>query len=518
MSYYPKIVIVGRPNVGKSALFNRICSKRIAIVDEAEGVTRDRIYADAEFCGRYFCLVDTGGIDANSKAPFNAEIQRQSQIAIEEGDALVMVVDGRVGITDLDLALARRLLTINKPLYLAVNKIDNITQQVMVYPFAQLGIKNMWGVSAVQGYNIADMLEAILNDLFPSTEEEVEEDFAEVEQGDKPIKVALVGRPNVGKSTLMNQILEEDRCVVSPIPGTTRDNIDADIEFDGRLYRFIDTAGIRNRKAEHDVIDKFAMIRTESAIERTDVCILMLDATVGFTQHDKKIAKKIEESGKGCILIFNKWDLVKGFRMEHCKKAAQDAVAFLKHCPMLFISAQTGRNVHQIFELIHEIYNSAGRKISTGQLNRFVVATLQKKHPPALQGGKRLRIYYLTQVDTFPPHFILFVNNPTLMDVSYERFLLNQMRAHFGIKGVPIVLHLRGKKRDAEREQPQKGQRHISKEITARSQFNEQGELVVAAAAAVNPQSADDEFDDWEDEVECDNFFIEEEPDLEDKK
>lgn len=481
MSRYPKLVIVGRPNVGKSALFNRLCNRRIAIVDEAEGVTRDRIYADADIFGRKFCLVDTGGIDPRSKAPFSEEVRRQSHIGIEEADVLVMVVDARVGITALDQELAKELLKINKPLHLAVNKIDNLSQEHLIYQFQNLGIKSIIGVSAIQGYNIAELFERVEPELFPPEEEsdsselEEEEIIVRAPEVQKPIKIAVIGRPNVGKSTLMNCLLEEDRCVVSPLAGTTRDNIDALIEFEGQEFLFIDTAGIRRRRAEHEVVDKFAAIRTEQAIERTDVCILMLDAQEGMSSHDKRIAKLIEDSGKGCIILFNKWDLVKGFRMEHCKKAAQEMVPFVKHCPMLFISALTGRNTAQIFAAVNEVYTSLSRRISTGQLNRFISGALQQRHPPMIQ-GKRLRIYYMTQISANPPIFVLFINNADLLDPSYKKYLINQLREKFEFKGVPLVLQLRGK--EDENKRKKSGPPVKREEITARSVPGEKKEAV----------------------------------------
>lgn len=442
MSQLPKLAIVGRPNVGKSALFNRICKKKIAIVDEAEGVTRDRLYANADFFGMPFQVIDTGGINAHSKALFNEEVKRQAEIAIEEADVLVMVVDATIGITVLDIEITRILLRTKKPLVLAVNKIDEVSNEHQMYQFRQLGISSIVAVSAAQGWHIAEVLEAAFAGFSPDPKLQIE---------DSTIKLSIVGRPNVGKSSLVNYLLENDRCIVSTIPGTTRDSIDIPFSHEGTDYTLIDTAGIRRKHAEHEVVDKFASIRTERAIERADICLLMLDSQQGITTQEKKIANMIEEAGKGCILLFNKWDLVKGFRMEHCLKGIEDEVSFLKHCPKLFISATSGRNVEKIFPIVQQVHENSKKRISTHQLNKFVAAAMQKNHPPMLQ-GKRLRIYYMAQVASQPPKFILFVNSPALMTESYKKYLYNQFREAYSFTGVPLLVHLKGKlKQNAER-------------------------------------------------------------------
>lgn len=431
----PKIAIVGRPNVGKSALFNCICKKKIAIVDEAEGITRDRLYAESDFFGLPFQIIDTGGINPRSKVVFNEQIKRQAEIAIEEADAIIMVVDVHAGITVLDAEVAKILHRTKKPVSLAVNKIDDINQQHRKYDFQPLGIKNIIAVSATQGWHIAELIESALKDL-PKEPHEATDNGT--------IKLCIVGRPNVGKSSLVNYLLEEERCIVSPIPGTTRDSIDVPFMYGEDRYTLIDTAGIRRKGAEHEVVDKFAAIRTERAIERSDVCILMMDATQGMTSQEKRIANTIEEAGKGCILLFNKWDLVKGFRMEHCLQGIEEEVSFLKHCPKLFLSALTGRNIDKIFPLVKQVYDDAERRITTHELNKFIGDCLQRNHPPMLQ-GKRLRIYYMAQVEVRPPRFILFVNNPTLMVESYKKYLYNQFREAYGFTGVPILMNLKGK-------------------------------------------------------------------------
>lgn len=438
MAQLPKLAIVGRPNVGKSALFNRICKQKIAIVDEAEGVTRDRLYAETDLFGFRFEVIDTGGINPRSKVPFNEEIKRQAEIAIEEADSIIQVVDGLVGITDLDKEVAKILLRTQKPVCVAVNKIDNLSQVPLIHQFHSLGISKLVPVSAAQGWQIAELLEAALGNISIAQEEE--------ETSTNAIKVAIVGRPNVGKSSLVNYLLDEERCIVSPLPGTTRDSIDISFVHEDQEYTLIDTAGIRRKQSEHEVVDKFAAIRTDRAIERTDLCLLMLDVQEGMTAQEKKIANRIEEAGKGCIILFNKWDLVKGFRMEHCLKSIEEEVPFLKHCPKLFISAKMGRNVDKIFPLIQEVYQNSLQRITTHQLNKFVAGALQRNHPPMIM-GKRLRIYYMAQVDIQPPKFILFVNHPHLMVDSYKKYLYNQFREAYHFTGVPINIYLKGKEK-----------------------------------------------------------------------
>lgn len=443
MAKLPKLAIVGRPNVGKSALFNAICQKKIAIVDETEGVTRDRLYGDTHLFGFNFQVIDTGGIDPKSKAQFNEHIKQQAEIAIEEADTIVMVVDGKVGITALDQDIANILLRTKKPVCLAVNKIDSPELRDHVYSFLGLGIKDVVAVSASQNWQIAELLEAALKS-FPRD--------IETEKEPESLKIAIIGRPNVGKSSLVNYFLEEERCIVSPIPGTTRDSVDISFNLDGTLYTLIDTAGIRRKKSEQDVIEKFAAIRTERAIERADLCLFIVDAVDGMTAQEKKIATEIEEAGKCCILLFNKWDLVKGFRMEHCLKGLEMAIPFLKHCPKLFISAKTGRNLEKIFPLAAKVYEESKVRISTHQLNKFIGQAMQRNHPPMIT-GKRLRIYYMAQVDVQPPTFVLFVNYPNLMTESYRKYLYNQLRETYGFEGVPIKLYLKGKEK---KERPQK--------------------------------------------------------------
>ncbi len=460
----PKLAIVGRPNVGKSALFNCICKQRIAIVDEAEGITRDRLYADANIFGRPFQVVDTGGIDAHSKAMFNDLVKKQAELAIEEADVIIMVVDSRIGVTPLDLELANILHRTNKPICLAVNKLDNPDDDYLINDFLCLGIKNMIPVSATQSRNIAELLEEAFVEYVDQEEEESETPG--------PIKIAVVGRPNVGKSSLINYVLQEDRCIVSPIPGTTRDSIDVFVTYQDRALTLIDTAGVRRKKGEHEVVDKFAAIRTQRAIERSDVCLLMLDAQQGMTAQDKKIANMIEEAEKGCIVLLNKWDLVKGFRMEHCLKGLYEEVPFLKSCPVIFTSATSGRNIDTIFPEIIEVYENCGRRITTHELNTFVEKAMQLTPPPMIQ-GKRLRVYYMTQVSVHPPIFILFINYPDLMQNAYKRYLLNQFRDKYGFKGAPVIFYLKGKKKEKREKVDRAPQSHFHHKIEDNEEFSD---------------------------------------------
>jgi GTP-binding protein len=410
-------------------------------VDEAEGITRDRLYCEGEFFGVLFEVIDTGGIHPYSKALFNEEVKRQAEIAIEEADSIIQVVDAQVGVTDLDQEVARILLKTKKSVCLAVNKVDDISQVSFIHPFYSLGISQIVPVSASQNWQIAELLEIALKDIPRGLQEE-----SDVQS----IKVAIVGRPNVGKSSLVNYLMDEERCIVSPIPGTTRDSIDISFTHQDQLYTLIDTAGIRRKRAEHEVVDKFAAIRTERAIERADLCVLMLDVQEGMTAQDKKIANRIEEAGKGCILLFNKWDLSKGVRMEHYLKNIEEQVFFLKYCPKLFASVKTGRNVDQLLPLLHEVHQESKKRIPTHQLNKFLETAIQKNHPPMIT-GKRLRIYYMAQVDVQPPKFILFVNHPKLLTETYKKYLYNQFRETYAFTGVPIRLYLKGKEK---RERP----------------------------------------------------------------
>jgi len=441
---YVKIAIVGRPNVGKSALFNSIVKKRIAIVDELEGVTRDRLYGTSELFGRPFQIVDTGGM-LSKEDRFGQQIMAQAEIAIDESDAIIHVVDGRVGVQALDMEVAKILRRTKKPIVLAVNKIDNLDLGDEIYNFSVLGIQPMVAVSAIHKTQLAELLEALL-DQVPTNHTE------EIEESSHP-KIAVIGRPNAGKSLLTNTILGDDRCLVSPIAGTTRDSIDTDVCIEGASYTLIDTAGLKKAHKEKEVVEKFSTIRTERAVERADLCLLMVDSQHGVTTEEKKIAKDIERAGKGCVVALNKWDLIKNVRMEHAMKGLEHEIPFLAHCPKLFISAKTGRNIEKLFPLFSTVLASLNARISTHKLNKALMQWMKQFHPPMIN-GRRLRVYYISQVATNPPHFVLFVNSPHLMEGSYKRYLINQLRKTFSFEGVPFVFTLRGKEKKKRAERP----------------------------------------------------------------
>ena len=445
-SHLPKIALIGRPNVGKSALFNAIINRPLAIVEEEEGVTRDRLYGKSELFGQSFEIIDTGGLLGKNDTFFK-EISQQTEIAIEEADGIILVVDGTfLEPHSLDLEVARILRRTKKPLCLAVNKVDRFDRQDEIAArFTKLGIQPLITVSAAHRMNIAELMQGMFSqlpeDLLCKDEEKDEEQAA---KDSSRTHIAIIGRPNVGKSMLINSLLGEERSIVSPIAGTTRDMIDTLVERDEEEYCFIDTAGIRRKHKEKVVIEKFAAMRTERAIERADICLLVIDCQDGITHEEKKIAKMIEEAGAGCIVLINKWDLAKGFRMEHAMKGIEQEVPFLSHCPKLIISAKSGRNVEQIFPLIKDVQASMKKRITTGQLNKALMAWMQAYHPPMV-GTRRLRIYYMAQVDIKPPKFILFVNSKTLIDDTYKRYLTNQLRKTFEFHGVPFILTIKGR-------------------------------------------------------------------------
>lgn len=436
-----KIAIVGRPNVGKSALFNCLVKKQQAIVDEREGITRDRLYGITDYFGRSLEVIDTGGMLAQDD-PFAQDITHHAQIAIEEADALIFVVDYKTGPLALDFEVAKILRRVKKPLILAVNKVDALDEKnCNLSPFYSLGIHPLVPISCSFRWQIAELLEPLVK--------QVPEILETCSLPESFISVALVGRTNVGKSTLLNQIVQEERSLVSPIAGTTRDSIDTLFTHEGNHYLFIDTAGIRRKHKELDVVEKFARMRTERAIEAAEVCLLLVDCQEGVTSEEKKIARQIEEAGKPCILLLNKWDLSQGFRMEHALKSIEMDIPFLASCPKLVISAKTGRNIPKLFPLIRQLYLSYGQRISTHKLNKALIRWMQEYHPPMV-GTKRLRIYYISQVSAKPPKFVLFVNSAELMGDTYRRYLINQLRSTFAFEGVPLVLMLRGKEREEE--------------------------------------------------------------------
>lgn len=434
----PLVAIVGRPNVGKSMLFNRIVGERLAIVEDIPGVTRDRLYSECEWNGVKFDVVDTGGIEPSTDDEILLFIREQAQIAIDTADVIVLVTELGTGVTAADRDVARMLLKSRKPVVLAVNKCDKTgLPDAGFYEFYSLGLGDPIAVSAVHGHGTGDMLDACV-EAFPETTGEDEEDDR--------IRVAVIGKPNVGKSSLVNLILGEKRCIVSNIAGTTRDAIDSRFDNDYGKYVFIDTAGIRRKSKVDDRIEKFSVMRAQLAIERADVCLIMLDAREGVTEQDTKIAGLAHEAGKASIVIVNKWDLIEkdDKTMDKLRKRIEGDLSFMSYAPILFISAVTGQRVDRIFELVNYVNDQSAMRITTGMLNN-VLADAQARVQPPTDKGKRLKIYYMTQTGVRPPNFVIFCNNRELFHFSYQRYLENQIRSVFGLEGTPIRLVIRQK-------------------------------------------------------------------------
>ena len=434
----PLVAIVGRPNVGKSMLFNRLVGKRLSIVEDTPGVTRDRLYAECEWCGRKFDMVDTGGIEPSTDSEILLFMREQARIAIDAADVIVLVTDIRTGVTAADKDVANMLLRSRKPVVLAVNKADSTgATDAAVYEFYELGLGDPIPVSAVHGHGTGDLLDACLQYLPPPDEEEEEDDR---------IKVAVIGKPNVGKSSLINCILKEKRVIVSDMAGTTRDAVDTPFENDKGKYVLIDTAGIRRKSKVDERVEKFSVMRAQLAIERADVCVIMLDARDGVTDQDTKIAGLAHEAGKASIIVVNKWDLVdkETGTMEKMRKDILRDLAFMSYAPVLFISALTGQRTERLFELNNYVNEQSSMRISTGMLND-VLADAQARVQPPTDKGRRLKIYYMTQTGVKPPNFVVFCNSRELFHFSYQRYLENQIRSVFGLEGTPIRLVIRQK-------------------------------------------------------------------------
>lgn len=434
----PIVAVVGRPNVGKSTLFNRIAEERISIVEDTPGVTRDRIYAEAEWLNHKFTLIDTGGLEPESDDIILKQMYTQAQIAIETADVILFVVDVKTGVTDADMQVANILRKANKPIVLAVNKMDDLRKYGMdIYEFYQLGIGEPFGVSAGQAIGLGDLLDEVVKNFPKETAYDEEDDT---------IKVAIIGKPNVGKSSLINRILGEERVIVSDIAGTTRDAIDTPYEKDGQKYVFIDTAGMRRQSKIKESIEKYSIIRAVAAVERADVCVLMINATEGITDQDTKIAGIAHEAGKPTIIVVNKWDLIEkdNKTMNNFIKEIDKEFKYMSYAPKMFISALTGQRVHKLFETINYCSQNSTRRISTGMLNDVLIEAMALNQPPA-EKGRPLKIYYITQVSVKPPTFILFVNDTELLHFSYKRYIENQLRDAFGFNGTPIHFIARNK-------------------------------------------------------------------------
>ena len=434
----PMIAIVGRPNVGKSMLFNKLIGRRLSIVEDTPGVKRDRIYGESDWCGRKFTLVDTGGIEPNTDNQILSFMRQQAQIAIDNATVIVLVVDIKTGMTAADQEVAGMLQRSKKPIVLAVNKMDATgTVDPEFYEFYNLGLGDPIAVSAVHGHGTGDLLDECVR-YFPEAEDEDEEpDY---------VKVAVIGKPNVGKSSLINRILGEKRLIVSNVAGTTRDAVDTLFENENGKFMFIDTAGIRRKSKVDERIEKFSVMRAQLAIERADVCLIMIDARDGVTEQDTKIAGLAHEAGKASIIVVNKWDLVdkETGTMEKMRKDIMRDLSFMSYAPIVFISAMTGQRTDRLFELINFANDQSHMRITTGMLNN-VLADAQARVQPPTDKGRRLKIYYMTQTGICPPNFVIFCNSRELFHFSYQRYIENQIRAVFGLEGTPIRIVIRQK-------------------------------------------------------------------------
>lgn len=441
----PMVAVVGRPNVGKSTLFNKIIGKRLSIVEDTPGVTRDRIYYTSEWRGRKFTLVDTGGIEPRTDDVILEQMRRQAQIAIDKADVVVLVVDVQTGMTDADHEVAQMLLKANKKIVLCVNKVDMPGDTPPeVYEFYNLGVGDPYPVSSVHGLGIGELLDAIYENF---------DGISDEEENDDCIKVAVVGRPNAGKSSLVNNILGENRLLVSDIPGTTRDSVDAIKENGFGKFLFIDTAGIRKKNKIYDNIERYSVLRSYMSVDRADVVLIMIDATLGVTEQDTKIAGYSHEQGKAAIIVVNKWDLVDkdGHTMQKTEEKIRESLKYMSYAPVVFISAKTGQRVDKLYPMIVSVAAEHSRRISTGVLNDVLADAVIKVQPPT-DKGKRLKVMYMTQVSAKPPTFVVFVNSIELFHFSYQRYLENQIRETFGLVGTPIRMIAREKNKKDQRD------------------------------------------------------------------
>ena len=435
----PLVAIIGRPNVGKSMLFNKLTGQRTSIVEDTPGVTRDRIYGDCEWCGRTFSLVDTGGIEPGTDSDMLKFMRRQAEIGIELADAIIMVTDVHSGVTAADEDVATMLRKSGKPVALAVNKCDSIgPTNPDVYEFYSLGIGDLFETSAVHGHGTGDLLDWVLENIPQDDGEDEDDDI---------IKVAIVGKPNVGKSSLLNRILGEERVIVSDVAGTTRDAIDSYFENETGKYCFIDTAGMRRKSKVDDAIEKYSNMRSINAIDRADVCLILVDANEGVTEQDTKIAGLVHEAGKAAIIVVNKWDAVEGKEtntMKNMENDVRQGLSYMLYAPVVFLSALTGQRVDKLFQVIQDVYAQNTKRITTGALNSVLADATARVQPPT-DKGRRLKIYYMTQASSKPPHFVIFCNDARLFHFSYQRYLENQIREVFGLMGTPVRITIRQK-------------------------------------------------------------------------
>lgn len=434
----PIVAVVGRPNVGKSTFFNRIAGKRISIVEDTPGVTRDRIYADVEWLSNKFVMIDTGGIEPDNGDFIMSRMRDQAQVAIDTADVIIFMLDGKYEYTNSDEEIATMLRRAKKPIVLVINKVDTPKMPEHFYDYYNLGLGEPIAISSANSLNLGDLLDTVV-EHFPPRPEEEEEDNA--------IKVAVIGKPNVGKSSLINTILGEERVIVSEIAGTTRDAIDTPFSLNGQDYVLIDTAGLRRKNRVNENIEKYSVLRTLSAIERADVCLIMIDATEGVTEQDTKVAGFAHEAGRACIIVVNKWDLVAKDNSTHkeYEKNVKNALAYLNYAPIIFVSTVTKQRLFKLIEMIDMVANEHAKRVSTGILNDVLNEAILMNQPPS-DKGKRLKIFYMTQASVKPPTFVVFVNDKELAHFSYMRYLENQLRKNFEFTGTPIQFIIREKK------------------------------------------------------------------------
>ncbi len=440
----PIVAVVGRPNVGKSTLFNALAGERISIVKDTPGVTRDRIYADVTWLDRAFTMVDTGGIEPESSDIILMQMREQAQIAMETSDVIIFMVDGKTGLVDADVQVANMLRKSRRPVVLAVNKIDSFKKQEMdVYEFYNLGIGDPYPVSSEGRQGLGDLLDAVIAKLPEKAEDEME---------DHTPKVAIVGKPNVGKSSIINRLTGEDRVIVSDIAGTTRDAIDTRIKYDGKEYIFIDTAGLRRKSKVKEDLERYSIIRTVSAVERCDVAIVVIDAVEGVTEQDAKIAGIAHDRGKGLIIAVNKWDVIEkdDKTAKKFEEDIRDILSFCSYAEIVFLSAKTGKRLPYLYGLVDMVLDNQNMRIQTGVLNELLTEAVLMQQPPS-DKGKRLKLYYMTQVSVAPPTFVVFVNDKSLMHFSYLRYLENQIRESFGFKGTALRMLVRQRKENSMR-------------------------------------------------------------------
>ena len=433
----PIVAVVGRPNVGKSTLFNKLAGKRISIVEDTPGVTRDRIFAEVEWLNKYFTLIDTGGIEKDNGDVILSQMRNQAMLAVDMAHIIIFVVDGKAGLTAADKEVAQILRKTNKPVLLAVNKIDSINQMDNIYDFYELGLGNPNAISSANSMGLGDLLDEVVENFPKGLNTEYDEDI---------IRVAITGKPNAGKSSILNNILGENRVIVSPIAGTTRDAIDTYFEKDGQQYLLIDTAGIRRKSKVYERVEKFSVIRSMSAVERADVVLIVIDATEGVTEQDTKVAGIAHDEGKGCIFIVNKWDLIEkdNKTLGNYTKEIREKFPFMMYAPVLFVSALTNQRMNKILETVDYVASEHAKRVSTSALNDVIGEAVMLNQPPS-DKGRRLKIYYGSQTGTKPPKFTLFINDKQLTHFSYQRYLENKIRENFGFEGTSVQFEYREK-------------------------------------------------------------------------